>query len=497
MGKSAPSPPPAPDPRQTAAASTSTNVATAISNAFLNNTNQITPDGSLNYDVTGNYDWTDPYTGTHINIPTFTATQTLSEQQQAIKDQTDASKFNMAGLANTQSARLGNLLSKDIDLSGAPAAADPNQISGVPKAATTFGDVGSQQSSFASGYGDPNSVTQTYGPSDNFSADRQRVEDSLMARMNPQLAIEKQGITQQLADQGIRYGSQAYTSAMDNYNRQANDARFAAVGQAGSEQQRMMDMAAQKAGFQNQAQQQAYNEQQGIGTFANQAQSQNYQQAAGRADFGNAGLAAQVAQAQTSFNAQNMARNQYMNEQYALRNQPINEISSLISGSQISNPNFVNTPNNQIPTTDVAGLINNRFSQDMSIYQQQNQNYQQQMAGIYGLAGGLLKGGMGMMGMSDRREKENIKKIGTVFAHPSAVADADHDQPGSILRPQEADHDELPIYSYSFKRDPNSTRHIGPMAQDVEKIIPEAVTERGGIKYLDHGMVMGNILRAA
>jgi hypothetical protein len=35
------------------------------------------------------------------------------------------------------------------------------------------------------------------------------------------------------------------------------------------------------------------------------------------------------------------------------------------------------------------------------------------------------------------------------------------------------------------------------MAQDVEKIIPEAVTERGGIKYLDHGMVMGNILRAA
>jgi hypothetical protein len=108
-----------------------------------------------------------------------------------------------------------------------------------------------------------------------------------------------------------------------------------------------------------------------------------------------------------------------------------------------------------------------------------------------------LKGGMGMMGMSDRREKENIKKIGTVFAHPSAVADADHDQPGSILRPQEADHDELPIYSYSFKRDLNSTRHIGPMAQDVEKIIPEAVTERGGIKYLDHGMVMGNILKAA
>ena len=81
-----------------------------------------------------------------------------------------------------------------------------------------------------------------------FSADRQRVEDSLMARMNPQLQSERASIEQRLADQGIRYGSQAYTSAMDDYNRQANDARFAAIGQAGQEQQRMMDMAA-KGGF--------------------------------------------------------------------------------------------------------------------------------------------------------------------------------------------------------------------------------------------------------
>ena len=72
-----------------------------------------------------------------------------------------------------------------------------------------------------------------------------------MARMNPQLARERSNVEQRLADQGIRYGSQAYASAMDDYNRQATDARFAAVGQAGSEQQRMMEMAAQRAGFQN------------------------------------------------------------------------------------------------------------------------------------------------------------------------------------------------------------------------------------------------------
>ena len=54
-----------------------------------------------------------------------------------------------------------------------------------------------------------------------------------MGRINPQLAKERSNIEQRLADQGIRYGSQAYTSAMDDYNRQSNDARFAAIGQAG------------------------------------------------------------------------------------------------------------------------------------------------------------------------------------------------------------------------------------------------------------------------
>ena len=75
MGKgSAPAAPAAPNPVDTARASTSTNVATAITNAFLNNTNQITPDGSLRYDQTDTYNWTDPYTGTNIAIPQFTAT---------------------------------------------------------------------------------------------------------------------------------------------------------------------------------------------------------------------------------------------------------------------------------------------------------------------------------------------------------------------------------------------------------------------------------------
>ena len=71
MGK--PSAPPPPDPKETASASTSTNVGTAISNAFLGNVNQVTPDGGLNYDQTGTYQWNDPYTGKSYDIPRFTA----------------------------------------------------------------------------------------------------------------------------------------------------------------------------------------------------------------------------------------------------------------------------------------------------------------------------------------------------------------------------------------------------------------------------------------
>jgi hypothetical protein len=59
------------------------------------------------------------------------------------------------------------------------------------------------------------------------------------------------------------------------------------------------------------------------------------------------------------------------------------------------------------------------------------------------------------------------------------------------------DRKKLPVYSYSYKDDPASTRHIGPMAQDVEKADRGAVVTIAGVKHIDPKRVMGNILRAA
>jgi hypothetical protein len=467
MGK--PDPPTPPNPYQTAAAQTGTNVSTGVANAFLNNTNQVTPEGSINYNVTGNYDWTDPSTGSTYSIPRFTATQSLSPSGQALKTQNDQTQLNLATMGNQQSQRVGNILNAPFNPnSAAPAGGNAQNILDVPKAATSFDPGGQVQQTF----GDAGDITRSYGAGD-FSQDRQNVEDALMSRINPQLARERSNIETRLADQGIRYGSQAYTSAMDDYNRQATDTRFGAIGQAGQEQQRMMDMAAQRAGFQNAAQQQAYDQAQGRATFGNQAVGQQFGQNAQMAGFGNQGLAQQLAQQQSGFNAAQTGRNQYMQEAYQQRNQPLNEISALMSGGQVQQPNWLNTPSSQIANTDFAGIMNQNFAQNQANYQTQNQNWQQIMGGVLGLGAGAMK-------MSDEREKKNIDPVGTVFAFNEA-----------------AEREKLPIYEYEYKNDPASMRHIGPMAQDVERVDPGAVRNIRGRKAIDTRRVMGNILRAA
>jgi hypothetical protein len=466
---SKPDPPQPPDPQATARAQTGTNVSTAVANAYLGNINQNTPYGSLAYNQSGTYGWTDPTSGQTYNIPTFTATQTLSPTQLALQQSQDATKQQLSNLAGSQTNRAAGVLGTNLTTTGyGPQSGDASTITNIPQALTSFDPGGPVQSSL----GAQGQITQDYGPADNYSADRQRVEDALMARMNPQLQQEETRVQQQLSDQGIRYGSQAYNDAMRTYQQQANDARYGAISQAGQEQQRMDAMAAQRAAFQNAAQEQGYTQALGAGTFFNQAQNQLFQQNAAEGAFTNAGLAQQVGQAQSGFNASEAARNQWLQEQYAQRNQPLNEISALMSGSQVNQPNFVNAPSSQIPTTDYAGITQQGFQNQMGIYGQQMNNYNSTIGGILGLGAGVIK--------SDRREKENIDRIATVFAANS-----------------DGVRKKLPVYQYNYQDDPSSTRHIGPMAQDVERIEPGAVEEHDGVKYIRPREVMGSVLRAA
>ena len=470
MGK--PNAPEPPDPRATAAAQTGTNVATGVANSFLNNVNQDTPNGDLSYDVTGNYDWTDPSTNQTYSIPRFTATQTLSPAQQAIQDQNQGAQLNLAETANTQTNWLQNYLQGGVGLNGAPRGGSADNLASRADAVLDFGDTRDQQYTF----GDAGDITRSYGPADDFSSDRARVEEALYGRLQPQLEKDRANIEQRLADQGIRYGSQAYASAMDDYNRQSNDARLGVTAAGGAEQQRMMDMAAQRAGFENAAQQQDYLQQLGRGQFFNNTQQAEFQQDAMRGQFRNAGAAQRSAREEAIFNARNVERNQYLQEQYAARNQPINEITSLLGGSQLAGPSFINTPGSQIASTDYAGIMNANFQNQMSAYNAESANRNAVIGGIFGAAGQAARG----WAASDERVKDDVVPIGSVYSAN-----------------ERGERDELPIYEYSYKADPARRRHVGPMAQDVERQDHGAVREIGGVKHIDTRRVMGNILKAA
>ena len=87
-------------------------------------------------------------------------------------------------------------------------------------------------------------------------------------------------------------------------------------------------------------------------------------------------------------------------------------------------------------------------------------------AGIGGLLGGFgsLLGAVGRF--SDEREKTDITKMGK---DPKTGLD---------------------MYAYRYKGDPKSyPKVVGPMAQDIEKRMPEAVTEYGGKKVIDMGLL--------
>lgn len=67
------------------------------------------------------------------------------------------------------------------------------------------------------------------------------------------------------------------------------------------------------------------------------------------------------------------------------RNQPLNEMNALMSGSQVQQPTFGNTPQAQVSGVDYAGLVNNNYNQKMA-------SRNATMGGIAGLAGTALGG---------------------------------------------------------------------------------------------------------
>lgn len=313
MGKSQPD---TPDPRETSAAQTGTNIGTAIANSFMGNVNEVTPDGSKTFAQSGKREWLDPYTGKSYTIPTFTMTQKLSPNQQAIKYQQDRADTNLSKLGADLSGQLGNKLTGNFSL--------------------------------------------------NNEATESRLWELGRKRLDPMMAQQDEDLRTRLANQGIKAGSAAYDREMNNFSQSKND---------------------------------AYN--------------------------------------QLLLTGRGQAAQEALTED----NQRINQISALMSGGQVSMPQFMTGANvSPIATTDNAAIINQNYANQMNAWQQKQASIGSALSGI----GGLFS-------LSDERAKEGKKKIAETK-------------------------DGFGIYSYRYKGDPET--RVGLMAQEVMKKKPDAVAQR-------------------
>jgi hypothetical protein len=157
---------------------------------MMGNVNQVGPDGSLTYGQTGTYDWTDPFTNKTYQLPTFTATTSLSANGQKLYDTNQQTQGNLAEMGRDQSAFLKDYLGANREM------ISPDE------------------------------------------AMRSRYEDALMERMRPRQEQDRSSMETRLANQGIGLGSRAYSAAERDYSSAVNDARLGAIGAAGDEQAR-------------------------------------------------------------------------------------------------------------------------------------------------------------------------------------------------------------------------------------------------------------------
>ena len=186
-------------------------------------------------------------------------------------------------------------------------------------------------------------------------------QDAIMARLQPQMDQARSAKETQLRNQGLVAGGEAYDNDMRNLGYQENDARSQAALQGLN-----LDMGARSQGF---------GELQQGANLANTAQAQVQNQGLQSAQFGNA---AQQAELQ---------------RQLALRQQPLNEITGLMSGSQIQLPQFQQYTGQNVAPAPTFAATQAQGNAAMNQYGIQQAGANANTAGLYGLGGAALGAG--------------------------------------------------------------------------------------------------------
>jgi hypothetical protein len=439
MGKG----PKPPNPYEQAAAQQQAELSASMGSSIINNPNVYSPYGSQQYSIAG-YETVYDAKGNPMQVPRYNMTQTLSPEQQNLYNLNTQMQANLGQTGVEQSAKLQKLLGTNVTTAGLQGwNAGPQ----AAKLATTFADVGGPQRSIAS-----QNIRQDQGPTDRASLERE-----MMSRYDTDASKQNEAQRAQLAAQGVNYGSSMYGSAADMQNRARTDAVGQAYLASGQESRAAQDAY-------NRAAEQRFQQGAAQGQFANSAQLQAYQQAMDRAGFSNKALSDMFSMGGQSADRGNALRQAQWQERLSERNQPLNEISALLAGSQVTVPQFQPYSAQGIGAAPIGQYIGQNYANEANAYAQQ-------MAGLFGL-GGSIAGGIGSAGGpmaflglgSDRRLKQDIEPLGMRLAG-------------------------APLYQFRYIEDPAEIQ-VGVMSDEVRPLHPDAVHEVDGYDLVDYGLLL-------
>jgi hypothetical protein len=481
MGKK--SGPPAPDYTAAAEKTAAGNQENLTQQTWANRANQTNPWGSETWSSAKTVD---PATGKPVTQ--WTQNTTLDPRLQSALDSQIALQGGRSDLANSLMPRASQEFGQAMDWSGLTPWGTAAQAGRLGATTSAYGFGPRQERIDTSRQGTPQLQTSLdFGGVQDVAGSgqqRQRAEDAIYqsatSRLDPQWQQRQQSMESDLANRGISQNSEAYTRAMEDFNRQRTDAyqqaQMGAITGGGAEAQRNYGMdiglrqqqvgeIGQQGAFTNQALGQGF----GFGQQARQGQLSAQQAAYGQglqgAQFG-LGQQQQAFGQQQQAGAQNFQqqlqaaqfqnqqRQQQLTEAMQQRGFSLNEINAIISGQQVGTPQFAGY--NQAGTVqgpDYSGAAQQQYGAAQ-------QQFQNQQAGINGLLGAGAQIGSAAFMFSDRRVKRIVRRLGK------------HARGFGI---------------YAFRYVGERGLRVGVIAQEVRRVAPELVRSVNGVLQVDYG----------
>lgn len=452
--------PPAPDYRGAAEAQSASSKEVTNMQNFANRPTQNTPWGSVTWDTQAA---TDPATGQQVTQ--WTQNYNLTpEAQKALNSQLNV-QSNRSQLAESFLGRVGDAYAKPFDWGGLPAAGQTvntprfDRLSAAPELQKRV---------------DTQAVQNTANFADNpalqggTGADRERIENMLFDRMAPQHQRQQSALDVKLANQGITAGSEAYRRATQSLGDQQSRERYDAMQTAGSEIQRLADIQRANrsqmtnedmalANLFNTANQQRFSQDLAAGQFGNQANISQFGMEKDRLGFNNQAGQQEYQNAFQQSQYANQLRQQAIAEQQMQRGMALNELNALLTGQQVGMqqmPQF-NAAQAAQPT-QYLNAANMQYQANLDAANMANANSNSMMNGLFNLGGSL---GSAAMMFSDSRLKKIVKRVG----------------------------EKNGMGWYLFKYLGSNALYEGAIAQEVQKVKPEAVKQHAnGFLMVDY-----------